>query len=222
MTVVWILIGHSIAFNRDAGLFNPEGWLASRGAQDWAGGMVVHASAGAAALAILVVVGRRAGWPDSETVPHSVPLTIVGAGILWFGWFGFNAGDGLQANGVAPQALLNTHVAAAAGLVIWLILEWFRQGRATVLGAATGAVAGLACQLALRLKVWFRFGDALDVVAVHFVGGVLGSLLLGLFAKKAVNTIGSDGVFFGGGFSLLGNQALASWQSSRSRSSSRC
>ncbi|MGF7123798.1 hypothetical protein [Rhodococcus sp. AG1013] len=144
--------------------------------------MVVHASAGAAALAILVVVGRRAGWPDSETVPHSVPLTIVRAGILWFGWFGFNAGDGLQANGVAAQALLNTHVAAAAGLVIWLILEWFRQGRATVLGAATGAVAGLAtvtpcagyvdtasalaigaiaglaCQFALRLKGRSSFG----------------------------------------------------------------
>lgn len=214
-------------------LFNPEGWLATRGAQDWAGGMVVHASAGAAALAILLVVGRRTGWPDTETVPHSVPLTMIGAGILWFGWFGFNAGDGLQANGIAAQALLNTHVAAAAGMVIWLIVERFRQGQSTVVGGATGAVAGLAtitpcagyvdtasalvigaiaglaCQFALRLKVLFRFDDALDVIAVHFVGGVLGSLLLGLFGKKAINAIGTDGLFFGGGFALLGNQALA-------------
>ncbi|BCN49480.1 ammonium transporter [Prescottella equi] len=214
-------------------LFDPEGWLAVRGAQDWAGGMVVHASAGAAALAILLVVGRRTGWPGTETVPHSVPLAMIGAGILWFGWFGFNAGDGLQANGIAAQALINTHVAAAAGMVIWSIAERFRQGRSTVVGAATGAVAGLAtitpcagyvdtasalligavaglvCQVALGLKVLFRFDDALDVIAVHFVGGVLGSLLLGLFGKKAINGIGADGLFFGGGFSLLGNQALA-------------
>lgn len=214
-------------------LFSPQGWLASRGAQDWAGGMVVHASAGAAALAILLIVGRRVNWPGGDTVPHSVPLTIIGAGILWFGWFGFNAGGGLQADGIAAQAVINTHVAAAAGMVVWLILERWRQGHATVLGAMTGAIAGLAtitpcagyvdtssalaigalaaifCMFALRLKVIFRFDDALDVIAVHFIGGVVGSLLLGLFGEREINEIGSDGLFFGGGFELLGNQALA-------------
>ena len=214
-------------------LFNPSGWLARRGAQDWAGGMVVHASAGAAALAILLVVGRRAGWPKTESVPHSLPLALVGGGILWFGWFGFNAGDSLQADGVAAQALINTHVAAAAAMSAWLVLERLSEGHATAIGAVTGAVAGLAtvtpcagyvntfsalaigvlaglvCHWALRLKRVFRFDDALDVIAVHFVGGAIGSLLLGLFGEESVNTIGRDGLLFGGGFGLLGNQCLA-------------
>ncbi|MFI2637067.1 ammonium transporter, partial [Streptomyces collinus] len=125
-------------------LFNPEGWLALRGAQDWAGGIVVHASAGAAALAILLVVGKRPGWPNAEAVPHSVPLALIGAGILWFGWFGFNAGDGLAADGVAAQALMNTHIAAAGGMVVWLVIERYTEGKATAIGGITGAVAGLA------------------------------------------------------------------------------
>ena len=214
-------------------LWAPAGWLTSRGAQDWAGGMVVHASAGAAALALLVVLGRRRVWPDRAPLPHSIPLVVVGAGILWFGWFGFNAGDGLQANEVAAQALVNTQVAAAAAMLVWLIVERVKDGHATVLGGVTGAVGGLAtitpaagyvnttsavligalaglvCHVALRLKDVFRYDDALDVIAVHFVGGVLGSLLLGFFGDEAVNSIGADGVFFGGGFSLLGEQVLA-------------
>ena len=116
-------------------LWAPAGWLTSRGAQDWAGGMVVHASAGAAALALLVVLGRRRVWPDRAPLPHSIPLVVLGAGILWFGWFGFNAGDGLQANGVAAQALLNTQVAAAAAMLVWLVVERVKDGHATVLGA---------------------------------------------------------------------------------------
>jgi len=214
-------------------LWAPAGWLTSRGAQDWAGGMVVHASAGAAALALLVVLGRRRVWPDRAPLPHSVPFVIVGAGILWFGWFGFNAGDGLQANGVAAQALLNTQVAAAAAMLVWLVVERITDGHASVLGAVTGAVAGLAtitpaagyvstlsavaigalaggvCHLALRLKVVFRYDDALDVIAVHFVGGLLGSLLVGFFGEASINSIGADGLFFGGGFGLLGEQVLA-------------
>ena len=214
-------------------LWAPAGWLTSRGAQDWAGGMVVHASAGAAALALLVVLGRRRVWPDRAPLPHSVPFVIVGAGVLWFGWFGFNAGDGLQANGVAAQALVNTQVAAAAAMLVWLVVERIRDGHATVLGAVTGAVAGLAtitpaagyvstlsavvigalaggvCHVALRLKVVFRYDDALDVIAVHFVGGLLGSLLVGFFGQASINDIGTDGVFFGGGFGLLGEQILA-------------
>jgi Amt family ammonium transporter len=214
-------------------LWAPAGWLTQRGAQDWAGGMVVHASAGAAALALLVVLGRRQVWPGRAPLPHSIPLVIIGAGILWFGWFGFNAGDGLRADGVAAQALLNTHVAAAAGMLIWLGLERVKDGHPTILGAVTGAVAGLAtitpcagyvstssavvigalagvvCHLALRAKDLFRFDDALDVIAVHFIGGILGSLLLGFFGEEAINGIGADGIFFGGGAGLLGEQVLA-------------
>ena len=214
-------------------LWAPAGWLTTRGAQDWAGGMVVHASAGAAALALLVVLGRRRVWPDRAPLPHSIPLVVLGAGILWFGWFGFNAGDGLQANGVAAQALVNTQVAAAAAMIMWLVVERFKDGHATVLGGVTGAVAGLAtitpaagyvnttsavligalagvvCHVALRLKVVFRYDDALDVIAVHFVGGVLGSLLVGFFGDEAINSIGADGLFYGGGLGLVGEQVLA-------------
>ncbi len=214
-------------------LWGPNGWLADLGAQDWAGGIVVHASAGTAVIAVLLVVGRRKNWPNIGGRANSLPLPLVGAGILWFGWFGFNAGDGLAADELAAQAALNTHVAAAAGMCVWLIAERITDGQASALGGVSGAVAGLAtitpcvgyvgvfsaliigalagliCHLALRLKSLLRFDDALDVVAVHFVGGVLGSLLLGLFADRSVNQRGSDGLFNGGGLSLLGNQALA-------------
>ena len=214
-------------------LWSPAGWLTKRGAQDWAGGLVVHAAAGAAVLALLLVVGRRRRWPHAATPPHSIPLVVLGAGILWFGWFGFNAADGLQANGVAAQALINTQLAAAAAMLVWLLIDHRVEGHATVLGGVTGAVAGLAtitpcagyvtsysaiiigalaglvCHLALRLKVFLRLDDALDVIAVHFIGGVFGSLLLGFFGSEAINSIGADGVFYGGGASLLGNQALA-------------
>ncbi len=214
-------------------LFCPSGWLAQLGARDWAGGLVVHASAGAAALALLLVVGRRRGWPHTDALPHSLPLTVTGAGILWFGWFGFNAGDGLRADGIAAQALLNTTIAASAGMLLWLLLERQTDGHPTVLGAVSGAVAGLAtitpcagyvntlaamaigaiagvvCYVALRAKFYFRFDDAFDVVAVHFVGGVTGSLLLGFFAEAAINSAGANGVFFGGGARFLGDQALA-------------
>ncbi len=213
-------------------LWHPNGWLARLGAQDWAGGMVVHASAGATVLAVLLVVGRRRGWPHSASPPNSVPLTILGAGILWFGWFGFNGGDGLQANGLAAQAVLNTHLAAAAGMLLWLLAERWRDGHCTVVGSASGAIAGLAtitpaagyvnalsaiaigaiagfvCQTALRLKYLLRLDDALDVLAVHFVGGITGSLLVGFFGNRGTNRLGANGVFFGGGWSLLGHQAI--------------
>ncbi|OCI29926.1 ammonium transporter [Oerskovia enterophila] len=214
-------------------LFNPDGWLVGIGAQDWAGGIVVHAAAGAAALAVLVVVGRRQGWPRAGSIPHSIPLAVAGAGILWFGWFGFNGGGSLQGNGVAAQALLNTHVAGAAAMAAWLLMERLRTGKGTVIGAVTGGVAGLAtitpcagyvstlsalviglaagvvCTFALGLKTVFRFDDALDVIAVHFVGGILGSLLLGLFGSHAINAAGVDGLFFGGGADLLVAQVIA-------------
>ena len=214
-------------------LWHPKGWLAQLGAQDWAGGIVVHASAGAAAIAVMLVVGRRRGWPHLKTAPNNLPLMLVGAGILWFGWFGFNAGDGLQANDIAAQALVNTHVAGGAAMLTWLIVERLTSGHSTLVGAVSGAVAGLAtitpcagfvntgsalligliagiaCCFAVRLKHVFRYDDALDVIAVHFVGGVLGSLLLGFFADSAINPVGEDGVFAGGGGILLWHQVVA-------------
>ncbi|MBK9180317.1 MAG: ammonium transporter [Acidimicrobiales bacterium] len=214
-------------------VFSPNGWLFQRGALDFAGGAVVHINAGIAALAVVLVLGRRRGWPTEAMLPHSLPLTVLGTGILWFGWFGFNAGSALAANGLAAQALLNTHLAAAAAMIGWLIVEKIRTGHATTLGAASGAVAGLVaitpcagfvggmspiliglvagavCFLAIRLKYRFGYDDSLDVVAVHLVGGILGSLLLGLFADLAVNPLGADGVLAGGGWGLMADQVVA-------------
>ena len=214
-------------------VFSPNGWLFKRGALDFAGGAVVHINAGAAALALVILLGRRRGWPSEAMPPHNLPFTALGTGILWFGWFGFNAGSALAANGLAAQALVNTHLAAAAAMLGWLVLERVLGGHATTLGACSGAVAGLVaitpcagfvgglapvaigflagviCFLALKLKFRFNLDDSLDVVAVHLVGGILGSLLLGLFADRSVNSAGRDGVFFGGGLGLLGDQCLA-------------
>ena len=214
-------------------LWHPDGWLVNLGAQDWAGGIVVHASAGAAAIAVLLVVGRRRGWPSAKTSPNNLPLMLAGAGILWFGWFGFNAGDGLQANGIAAQALINTHIAGAAAMLTWLLVERLTSGHSTLVGAASGAIAGLAtvtpcagfvntgsalligliagavCCSAVRLKSRLHYDDALDVIAVHFVGGVLGSILLGFFANSSVNPVSENGLFTGGGGTLLWHQIVA-------------
>jgi len=214
-------------------VFSPQGWLFKRGALDFAGGTVVHINAGIAALALVLVIGKRRGWPGEAMAPHSLPFTLLGTGILWFGWFGFNAGSALGANALAAQALINTHMAAAAAMLGWLVVERIKGGHATTLGAASGAVAGLVaitpcagfvgvvpaivigllagavCFTAIQLKFRFGYDDALDVVGVHLVGGILGSLLLGLFADVGVNALGADGVFSGGGFGLLGEQLLA-------------
>ncbi len=214
-------------------VFSPNGWLFQRGALDFAGGAVVHINAGAAALAVILVLGNRKGWPREAMPPHNLPFVMLGTGILWFGWFGFNAGSALLANGLAAQALVNTHLAAASGMLAWLFVEKLRAGHATTLGAASGAVAGLVaitpcagfvggaapiiiglvagavCYLALTLKTRFNFDDSLDVVAVHLIGGITGALLLGLFADTKVNSLGFDGVLFGGGSKLLVNQLIA-------------
>ncbi len=210
------------------------GWLAQLGALDFAGGAVVHINAGAAALALCLLLGKRRGWPKELMHPHSLPWTLIGTGILWFGWAGFNAGSALSANGVAAQALFNTFIAASAAMLGWLLVERVKDGKATTLGAASGAVAGLVaitpcagyvsgmspiligfvtgivCFLAISLKYRFGYDDSLDVVGVHLVGGLLGSILLGLFADKTVNAAGADGLLFGGGVTLLGHQAIAS------------
>ncbi len=210
------------------------GWLAKMGALDFAGGAVVHINAGAAALALVLVLGRRKGWPGELMHPHGLPWTLIGTGILWFGWAGFNAGSALAANGLAAQAILNTFIAASAAMMGWLVVEVVKDGKPTTLGAASGAVAGLVaitpcagfvsgwspiiigfvtggvCFLAISLKYKLKYDDSLDVVGVHLVGGLLGSILLGLFADKAVNSAGADGVFFGGGTALLVDQVIAS------------
>ncbi len=214
-------------------VFSPNGWLFKRGALDFAGGAVIHVNAGVAALAIVLVMGNRKGWPREAMPPHNLPFTILGTGILWFGWFGFNAGSALAANGLAAQAVVNTHLAAAAAMCSWLLVEKLKAGHATTLGAASGAVAGLVaitpcagyvggmspiyigliagavCYLALALKAKFGFDDSLDVIAVHLVGGILGAILLGFFSDIKVNALGFDGVFYGGGTSLLIDQLVA-------------
>jgi ammonium transporter, Amt family len=215
-------------------VFSPAGWLAQRGVLDFAGGNVVEIDSGASALALAFVLGRRRGWPRDAMAPHSLPLTVMGAGILWFGWFGFNAGSALAANGLAAQALVGTQLAACAGLLGWVAVERLRTGHATTLGAASGAVAGLvaitpACGfvnsmaaiviglaggvagvLAVGAKYRWGYDDSLDVVGVHGAGGVVGTLLVGVFATQHVNSaIGARGLFSGGGVGLLGEQALA-------------
>jgi Amt family ammonium transporter len=214
-------------------VFAPTGWLFKRGALDFAGGTVVHINAGIAALAVVFVLGKREGWPKEAMPPHNLPFTLLGMGILWFGWFGFNAGSALAANRTAAQAFMNTHLAAAAAMLGWLLVERIKDGKATTLGAASGAVAGLVaitpcsgfvggtspiwigfiagvvCFLAIQLKFRFGYDDSLDVVGVHLVGGIMGSLLLGLFADINVNAAGHDGLFFGGGLHLLGEQFIA-------------
>ncbi len=214
-------------------VFSPNGWLFQLGALDFAGGTVVHINAGIAAFACILVLGKRKGWPEETMPPHSLPLTLLGTGILWFGWFGFNAGSALGANGVAAQALLNTNTAAAAAMLSWLVVERMKGGHATTLGAASGAVGGLVaitpcagfvstwgaliiglvagvlCFGAIQLKARLGYDDSLDVIGVHLVGGITGSLLLGLFADKAINSGGVDGLLNGGGAGLLSDQLVA-------------
>jgi Amt family ammonium transporter len=211
-------------------------------ALDFAGGTAVHINAGAAALALALVLGKRVGWPKDKIKPHNVPFVALGAGLLWFGWFGFNAGSELTSDSTAAVAFVNTQVATAAALLGWIIVEWIRDGKPTLVGASSGAVAGLVaitpacgfitplpavllglvagvvCALAVSLKYKLKFDDSLDVVGVHFVGGWIGSLSIGFFATDAVNSwitdpniLGaSNGLFYGGGTTQLGRQALAS------------
>jgi Amt family ammonium transporter len=212
-------------------VFSPTGWLAREGLLDFAGGTVVEINAGASALALVLVLGNRRGWPREAMAPHSLPLTLLGAGILWFGWFGFNAGSALASGDLAAQALISTHLAGCGGLLGWIVLEKKTTGHATTLGAASGAVAGLVAITpaagyinsvaaivlgllagivgvsAVRLKFRLGYDDSLDVVAVHGVCGVVGTLAVGVLATRTVNPAGR-GLFDGGGFDQLGHQAL--------------
>jgi Amt family ammonium transporter len=209
-------------------VFSPTGWLFSLGALDFAGGTVVHINAGIAGLALVLVLGKRKGWPAEAMAPHALPWTMIGAGILWFGWFGFNAGSALGANNTAAIAFVNTNTAAAAAMLSWLLVEKLKRGHATTLGGASGLVAGLVaitpcagfvnpmaslaigflagaiCFFCCQIKFRFGFDDSLDVIAVHLIGGITGSLLLGVFATDAYG-----GLLAGGGAGQLGKQFVA-------------
>lgn len=197
------------------------GWLKNLGVLDFAGGLVVHLSCGAAALAAITVISPRKGYGTDNFIPHNLPMTLMGAGILWFGWFGFNGGSALAADGVATSAFVATHLGGMAGLASWVIAEWIHRGKPTTLGAASGAVAGLAtitpgagfvtpnsaiiigslagmiCYACVASKSRLGYDDSLDVVGIHGVGGVIGTLLVGVFATKMVNASGSDGLLCG-------------------------
>jgi Amt family ammonium transporter len=214
-TLVYFPVAHWVfAFGNKIGdTVTGAGFLAARGVQDFAGGTAVHINAGAAGLAMAIILGRRVGWRRESMRPHSLPLVLIGAGLLWFGWFGFNAGSALG----------------------WLLVEKIRDGHPTSLGVASGAVSGLVaitpacafvapwaavligliagilCALAVGLKYLFNFDDSLDVVGVHLVGGLWGCLSLGFFGSSAVNELGLDGIFYGGGTTLLGKQALGAF-----------
>ncbi|HVE73727.1 MAG TPA: ammonium transporter [Mycobacteriales bacterium] len=246
VTVVYLPVAHWVfAFGTveeggkgagaTAGLFAADsgGWIVNRlGALDFAGGTAVHVNAGAAALALVLVLGRRRGFGRESMRPHNMPLVMLGVGLLWFGWFGFNAGSALAANGLASLAFVNTQVGAAAALLTWIAVERVRGGHPTTLGAASGAVAGLVaitpacgavsplgalavgvvagglCCLAVTWKHRLGYDDALDVVGVHLVGGVVGTLMIGIVADREF-AVGYESLLAGGGVDLLGRQALA-------------
>lgn len=197
------------------------GWLQRLGCLDFAGGLVVHLNCGIAALVAAVVVGKRQGYGTRPFIPNNLTLTLLGMGLLWFGWFGFNAGSQLAADGVACNAFLVTHVSAATGCLTWLFAEWMLRGKPTSLGLASGAIAGLGsitpacgfvgvgsaliiggvagviCYLAVLVKDRLGYDDSLDVFGIHGIGGIWGTLATGLFASKLINSAGSNGLFFG-------------------------
>ncbi|WP_052021322.1 ammonium transporter [Actinokineospora spheciospongiae] len=235
VTIVYFPVAHWV-FNFDGttGTDFVGGWIANKlGALDFAGGTAVHINAGAAGLALALVLGKRKGWPRESMRPHNLPFVLLGAGLLWFGWYGFNAGSAVTAGELAGVAFLTTTVATGAAVLGWLVVEQFRDGKPTTLGAASGAIAGLVaitpaagfvnpigalvigvvagalCALAVSIKYKLGFDDSLDVVGVHLVGGLVGTLMIGLLATDSVNSAGSNGLFYGGGLGLLGKQALA-------------
>ncbi|NTU43256.1 MAG: ammonium transporter, partial [Nitrospirales bacterium] len=203
------------------------GWMKSLGVLDFAGGIVVHVTSGLSALAAAIVVGKRKGFLHDPFTPHNLPLTVVGAGLLWFGWFGFNAGSALSSGALSAMTFVVTHISAVGATLIWVIIEWLHRGKPTVFGAVTGGVAGLAtitpasgfvspmaaliigflaggvCYISLTMKHRLGYDDSLDAFGVHGVGGILGSLAVGIFAQKAINPAGADGLLLGSASSLV-------------------
>ncbi|HVN47839.1 MAG TPA: ammonium transporter [Bacteroidota bacterium] len=208
------------------------GWMRNLGALDFAGGLVVHISSGLSALAAAFIIGKRRGYGHEHMPPHNLTMTVLGAALLWFGWFGFNGGSALASGALATSAFLATHIAAASATFSWTLIEWKMRGKPTMLGAASGCVAGLVaitpasgyvgplsalligfaaglvCYYGITLKNKLGYDDSLDTVGVHGVGGIFGALATGIFASKAINAAGADGLIFGS-VSLLGAQALS-------------
>jgi len=207
------------------------GWLGQKGVLDFAGGLVVHLTSGAAALAAAIILGPRKGYGRESFMPHNLPMTLLGTGLLWFGWFGFNGGSALAADGIAATAFVSTHLGGMAGMAMWTLVEWLHRGKPTTLGAASGAIAGLAtitpaagfvgpnaaviigllagaaCYFGVTLKGRFNYDDSLDVVGIHGLGGIIGTICLGIFASRLVNPGGADGLLAGNpGF--LGTQVF--------------
>jgi len=203
------------------------GWLKGLGALDFAGGVVVHITSGISALAAALFMGKRKNYLREHMPPHNLPMTVLGAGLLWFGWFGFNAGSALASGGLSTIAFVTTHTAAVSATLIWVIIEWLHRGKPTMFGAATGSIAGLAtitpaagfvgpmsalviglcagafCYVSLNLKGKFGYDDSLDAFGVHGVGGIIGTLGAGLLASKLINSAGADGLFFGNAHQLV-------------------
>ncbi len=227
--LVFVLLWTTLVYDPLAHwLWGMGGWLRNLGALDFAGGIVVHVSSGISALVMCIMLGKRIGYARQPFRPHNLPFTVLGACLLWFGWFGFNAGSALAANGLAANALIATHIATAAAGLTWALLEWQQHGAPTILGASTGAVAGLVavtpacgfvspvnaifigiivsllCYIAVAVvKAKAGYDDALDVFGIHGIGGIWGTLATGLFAERAVNAAGADGLFFGNAHQFL-------------------
>lgn len=220
--LLFILLWGTFVYNPLAHwVWGVGGWMGKMGALDFAGGTVVHISSGISALAAALIVGKRLGYGSTAYIPHNVPMTITGASILWFGWFGFNAGSALACNGLAANAFVVTHIASALGALSWMSMEWWHRGKPTTLGAASGAVAGLVaitpgsgfvgpvsaiiigalggiiCYGGVLLKSRLGYDDSLDVVGIHGLGGTWGALATGLFASTKINPDGANGLFFG-------------------------
>jgi len=219
--LVFILLWSTLVYSPLCHWVWGGGWIGKMGALDFAGGTVVHISSGVSALAAVLIIGRRKGYGREQFIPHNLPMTITGTAILWFGWFGFNAGSALACNGLAASAFVTTHVATAAAGLSWMLVEWFHRNKPTTLGAASGAVAGLVaitpaagfvgpmsaliigalaglfCYMAVSIKSRLGYDDSLDVVGIHGVGGTWGALATGFFASTAANPDGANGLFFG-------------------------
>jgi Amt family ammonium transporter len=220
--VVFILLWSTIVYDPVAHwVWGTGGWLKEMGTLDFAGGIVVHLISGISALAATFVIGKRKGYLQEAMYPHNLPMTVLGAGLLWFGWFGFNAGSALSAGGLSTMAFVATHTSAVSATVIWVVLEWIHRGKPTTFGAATGSIAGLAtitpasgfvspmsalviglaagavCYISLNMKSKLGYDDSLDAFGVHGVGGILGTLATGLFAQSVINPAGSNGLLFG-------------------------
>lgn len=220
--ILFILLWSTIVYDPVAHwVWGNGGWLKNIGVLDFAGGIVVHLISGIAALAAALVIGKRKGYLQEAMYPHNLPMTVLGAGLLWFGWFGFNAGSALSAGTLSTMAFVTTHTSAASATLVWVIIEWIHRGKPTMFGAATGSIAGLAtitpaagfvspmaaliiglaagsvCYVSLNMKTKIGYDDSLDAFGVHGVGGFLGTLATGIFASKLINPSGSNGFLFG-------------------------